>query len=166
MLRSIFAFALIFVSTEALATPKVGDAASFETAVTQNGQSAIGLVSIELMSYDAARGFLQRQTAEFPGSAPEVTEEWMPENEFFSDATIDQLLGKGNSSIGNCAHFNGTLQAITVPAGTFDSCAIPFESAENKGTVWVAKVSLGIVRLDLVSKQNGPSMSSMLKSFR
>ncbi len=153
------ALALLFVSTTAFATPKVGDFAMFDTAISLNGQAVQGTVSVELMNFDAAQGYLQRQTVEFPGRAAEVTEEWMTEDNFLSDETIDMALA-------NCPAAGGTAQTITVPAGTYNTCAIKFDNEQSSGIIWVGKVPFGIVRLDNLTKSNGMVMSSQLKTYR
>lgn len=153
------ALALLFVSVSAYATPKVGDFAMFDTAISLNGQSAVGTVTVELMNFDPAQGYLQRQTVEFPGRAAEVSEDWMSEDSFLTDETI-------NMALSNCPAAGGSYETITVPAGTYNTCAIKFDNEQSQGVIWVGRVSLGIVRLDNLTKANGMVMSSRLKSYR
>jgi hypothetical protein len=158
MIRFILA-SFVFALT-AQATPKLGDYASYDATVTNNGQSFVVRIQRELIREDAANAqFLERQTVELPGQPAEATESWNPADAFLSDAFIAEALGK-------CSENGGALQAVTVPAGTFDTCALPYETDEEMGTAFIAKVPFGLARIDSVRKSDGLTISSLLTQFR
>jgi hypothetical protein len=158
MIRIITALALALVSASAYATPKLGDYAAFDLTATQNGQSAQGTLEQEIVQANGDQ-FLERQTVTFSGQAPEVSDAWKAVSDFLDDNTINAILA-------NCASAGGTAQSITVPAGTYNTCAMNFDSEDSKGTVWITAVPFGVARVDTLIKENGVQVSALLRSFR
>jgi hypothetical protein len=143
----------------AYATPKVGDYAAFDlTITTSSGQTAQGTLEREITQNNGTQ-FLERQVVTVAGQAPQTSENWQDASNFLDDSTIDAILG-------NCAAAGGNPQTISVPAGSYTTCAIDFDNNESKGTVWVGKVSLGVVRIDSFDKANSVTVSGLLRSFR
>jgi hypothetical protein len=160
MIRTLSVLALAMASTSAYATPRLGDYAAFNAVLSLNGQTMQADVQQEIVQHDTSKNeFLERQTVAFSGRSPEVTDSWKAADQFLDDATIEAVLG-------NCAAAGGTAQAITVPAGTFDTCAMPFDNEGSKGIVWIAKVPFGVAKLDQLNKENGLTVAMELRSFR
>jgi hypothetical protein len=158
MIRIVSVLALALVSASAYATPKLGDYAAFDLTASQNGQTAQGSLEQEIVQANGDQ-FLERQTVTFSGQAPEITDNWKPVSEFLDDNTI-------NSIVANCASAGGTAQSITVPAGTYNTCAMNFDSEDSKGTVWITMVPFGVARVDTTIKENGVQVTALLRSFR
>jgi hypothetical protein len=158
MIRFVSVLALALVSASAYATPKLGDFAQFDLTISLDGQSAQGEMVQEIVQANGEK-FLERNTVNIPGQAPEVTENWKPASEFMDDATIDAILA-------NCADAGGSLQNVSVPAGTFTTCALNFDNEESRGTAWVAKVPFGVARLQSTIKANNVTVDALLRSFR
>ncbi len=152
--------ALMFcVQTTAFATPKVGDFAQYQLNI-QNGANSMDLTLIrEILNQDASGNFLVRQIIQLPDGNQQTSENLEGADQFLSDATIDGLLG-------NCASAGGALQTITVPAGSFETCAVPFSNDAETGTAWIGKVSLGLVQIQTTSKEDGTVTNGQLVNFR
>lgn len=160
MIRSAFVLAAALVSVSAYATPRVGDYAAYDVSIALNGQTMQATLQQELVQHDATQNqFLQRQTIDIPGQQQQVEDSWTPASDFLDDATIEAILG-------NCAAANGTPQTITVPAGTFDTCAVKFENEGSTGTAFITKVPFGAARVDSVRKEDGMVINTALKAFR
>ncbi len=158
MIRSLFAL-MALASVSAYATPRVGDYAAYDATINQSGQQYQLVFSHELLQFNSSSNqYLRQQTLTFPGRAPEVTQEWTPADELLTDETINNIMN-------NCSAAGGSLQNITVPAGNFQTCALPFNSDDGgTGTAWITNVPFGFVRLDS-TQSNGVQTSVMLRSF-
>lgn len=135
----------------ATAMPKIGDYSSMN--VTLNS-AAVGTVENELISFDAATNqFTERTTQTIAGnrSVSNVTTSGV------TDALIAQILA-------TCSSQGGTLQTITEPAGTFNTCAAPVNSNGTVGTMWVGAVPFGIVKIDVTN--SGSHIIEDLASFK
>jgi hypothetical protein len=153
----VFQFAL--ASHSALATtPQVGDMVLFDTTLLSEGHSSFGSLQLELIQQDFNGKFLERQTIGIPGRSPQVKEDWKNATDFIDDDSI-------NKTLANCESYNGKRQSILVPAGSFDSCALPVDNDSNSGTIWVARVPLGIIRTESVSKADGTQMTMALRDY-
>ncbi|MGZ3693202.1 MAG: hypothetical protein ACXWQO_03290 [Bdellovibrionota bacterium] len=159
MIRSLIVLGSALFALSAYATPKVGDYALFAATISANGRSIPATIELEILREEGEGKFLQRQTNKIGDQDPQSNDEVKPVDQFISDATIDALLA-------DCAGNGGTLETVTVPAGDFNSCKLPFDNEESTGTAWVSKVPFGLARIDSKSKQNGYLVSSQLKTFR
>ncbi len=158
MIRSLFAL-MALASVSAYATPRVGDYANYDVHANHNGQNIQATLSHELLQFNSSRGqYLRQQTITFPGRSPDVTQEWVPSDDLLSDETINNIMN-------NCAGAGGQLQNINVPAGNFQTCALPFNTDDMRGTAWIARVPFGYVRLDSISS-NGMQQTIQLHNYR
>lgn len=156
---SLLLVSALLMSASAFAMPKAGDSATYDIVVTSGDKTGHGTETDELVQFDSAQNrFLQRTTQQFDGSAPNTSEGWTALDELMDDATADHILAE-------CAGMGGVSQTLQVPAGSFATCALPVNDEEQKttGTVWVAKVPFGYVRLEVVS--GDLTESWVLKSF-
>jgi hypothetical protein len=159
MIRSLLVFSALVFSLSAYASPKVGDYAAYATTLSLNGQTIQADVQRELTQFNASTNqYLERQTTQISGQSPQVNESWTDASNYLDDATIDSVLA-------NCAASGGALQAVSVPAGSFNTCALPFSSDDSSGTAFVAKVPFGVVRLDSVRKSDGMTTQMNLRAF-
>jgi hypothetical protein len=142
------------------ATPKTGDFASYQLNVSSREHNFTVVLDKEILTFDATQNtYLVRQSVVYEGGAPETTEENTPADQFITDEMIDSILA-------NCSSTGGSLQTISVPAGTFNTCAMPIDNETETGTVWITKVPFGFVQLQTTSKADGVQTSATLKSFR
>lgn len=144
---------------EVFATPKVGDFARYTMSRISPGLQTDYSIIQELTDYDSVnRSFLVHREVSYPGGSTEVSNDWASEDSLISDAKIDYLLG-------NCANSGGTLENLIVPCGTFTTCKMPFENEQEKGSIWIAKVPFGAVKMELNTKSDGLSTISILNSY-
>ena len=83
----------------------------------------------------------------------ETQEQQVSEDDLMNGDLVKYLLE-------NCAAQGGKLDKVTVPAGTFDTCALPTQD----GTTWVGDVIFGIVKVENKAS-DGSTMSLQLQSF-
>ncbi len=155
-----FLFVLLaLTSTSAHATPKVGDYAAYDMIFAKGGSRYQIDFSQELLQFNPANNhYFRQETFTLPGLAPDVRQTWLPASDFLSDENISLILN-------NCSSSGGNLQNITVPAGSFQTCAMPHHSEESAGTIWIANVPFGFVRLE-ATYENGVLQTILLQSFR
>ena len=139
MIRSVFVLAAALVSVSAYAMPTVGDYAAYDVVLPNPNKTVISFQQ-ELVAFDATRNeFILRRTQKFPGQAEKVETVPVSTADLLDDATVDSILAY-------CAGAGGTLQTITVPAGTFNTCPIP-QNRDGSKVVYVAKVPFGFARM-------------------
>jgi hypothetical protein len=152
-------FTLVFAALSH-ATPKMGDFASYQLEMSSREHNLSVIIDKEILSFDASQNsYLVRQTMTQEGNPPESLEENTPADQMITDEMIDSILV-------NCGSTGGSLQSVTVPAGTFNTCAMPIDNESESGTVWIAKVPFGFVQLQTTSKSEGVTTRATLRSFR
>ncbi len=150
--------ALSIVSTAALAMPKVGDQALYDLTISKDAQVMQGTLESEITAQDAASGMLTvNRKFTINGNAQSQQEQVQP-NDLPSDGVISQMLV-------SCETTGGTSESVTVPAGTFPTCAIKYNDNGRNGTAWVAAVPFGMVKNESVG-QDGTNVSLTLKSYK
>jgi len=159
-MKVFFALVGILATTAAQATPKVGDFVIYDLKMGLDGQSAEGILQVELADFDASsNAYLEKQLFALNGETPQAMEEWKTADDYLNDQTIDAILA-------NCQDNGGLSQKIQVAAGEFDTCAITFDNEESKGVIWVGKVPFGTVKMEQLRKDNNLSLSTSIKSFK
>lgn len=159
-MKVLFTLVGILAASAAQATPKVGDLVVYDLKMGLDGQSAEGILQVELADFDALKNaYLEKQLFALQGEAPQATEEWKSADDYLNDQTIDAILT-------NCQGNGGLSQKIFVGAGEFDTCAITFDNEESKGVIWIGKVPFGTVKMEQIRKDNNLSLSSSIKSFK
>ncbi len=155
------ATALISHAQDISANPKVGNMVKLDLEVTAaDGKKATAVMTVELKQYDAAgKKWLQARTLELPGKPADTQQGWVPEENLLNDADIQAILT-------DCVKDGGKLEKVTVPAGTFDSCASSFDEEDAVGTVWFAKSVWGIVKQDITEKASKVRTTMALKAQR
>jgi hypothetical protein len=143
LLSGLFAGIFGFLAMNmAHAMPTVGDEVIFSSVRVNTGAVTTGTFEMKLASFNTASGnWSEIQTTTENGVAKTETEQ-VPNSALLTDSSVALLLT-------SCAGMGGALQTVTVPAGTFPTCAIPSNSDFSKGTLWIAKgVVFGIVQED------------------
>ena len=67
--------------------------------------------------------------------------------------------------LANCVDQGGTLETITVPAGTFDTCKFILDDAKSKGAIWVGAVPFGWVKQEILWIPTGNTNIFVLKEI-
>lgn len=149
---------LTLAAVFAEATPAVGDRAVFAMTFTKGSQSLTGKVSYELTAQDKSTdSWTQVVTKDFNGQKQTQVES-VKTSDLLDDATINYLLM-------NCQARGGKLEKISVPAGDFDTCALPISNNEGAGTFWVAKVPFGCAKWTTLRK-DGINVTALLEQYQ
>lgn len=134
-MKALIALALILSSASVFAMPAVGDSATYQI----NTQGMTITQKIELTAYDAGtNSFIQVETTTVQGQQQKATTR-VAADEFMSDESADLMMTYCESQLG------GTLQTITVVAGTFSTCSI-YDPA-SAGQVYMGKVPFGLIKV-------------------
>jgi len=157
-MKTIFVtFAALLVSASAFAMPTIGDHSVFNLSYTQQGNTMTGTLDQSITAFDSASGNYTVHSIVTLGKQNDVQDQQT--NQLLDDATVADILA-------NCANYQGQPQSVTVPAGTFNTCALPNNGNDgSKGTVWVGNVSFGTVKFDQV-KTDGTHIVLELQSFQ
>lgn len=144
------------MATTALAMPKVGDVVNYNFTISQQGQNTNGTVKQTITTF--VNGMYNVETTyEANGQTQVQNNQRKPEN-MIDDATINAVLS-------NCAAYNGKLETVTVPAGTFNTCSIPNNENNQKGDIWFGAVPFGVVKM-ISTNANGRQTYMELTSFQ
>jgi hypothetical protein len=144
------------MTASAFAMPNVGDEAMYAASMTQNGQTQTGTVDFKLMSNDASTNSWSEQITTTVGGQSTVQTNTVTGDELVNDGQVQGILA-------NCAAANGTLQTITVPAGTFNTCELSANDAASgtTGNVWIGEASFGIIQEDMMSADGKHSVMQL-----
>lgn len=131
-------FISLCVSLSALATPAVGDQAVYSGTVTTKNKTMAYELEQSILSQDTTTGKFKMQTkASYNGKSLKKAYPVDQQN-LLSDSAINQQMT-------DCTKNLGTLETITVPAGTFNTCKMKGQG----GHVWIASgIPFGIVKTD------------------
>ena len=149
-MKALFSFALCaLLSNAAMAMPNVGDFAVYEV----NANGMIITQKLELTSYNAASGkFTQVETTSFQGQQQQQTT-LVNGADLPSEALIEQIMAACTTPA-----INGVIETVTVPAGTFSTCA--FSDSQSGMRLNYGSVPFGIIQLD------GPGISAKLLQYK
>jgi hypothetical protein len=132
-MKSLIILSFSLFSTALFAMPAVGDMATYK--VLANGYEII--LKEELVSYNSSTGSFTKVTTSLAFGQESTKSEVVAVADLNTDAELNQLLAYcSNPQIG------GTLETVSVTAGTFNTCAI--SSGSQKANVGV--VPFGLVR--------------------
>lgn len=127
------------LTTAAYAIPAIGDMANYNFAITQQGQNITGTLEQTITSMNS--GLYNVQSTYNVNGQSQVQNDQKKAEDLVSDAMINNILT-------NCASSGGQLASITVPAGAFNTCALPINDGEKTGTIWIGQVAFGVVKMD------------------
>ena len=146
---------VLFAAT-AFAMPTMGGNAVYNVTISQGGQSMQGTLESTITA--ANSGSYTVESKINLGGQSQVQNQQRSEQEMVSDALVGQILG-------NCAQYGGKLETVTVPAGTFNTCALPADPQDGTGFTWVGQVAFGVVKVDTTDTQ-GQKTYAELQSFK
>ncbi len=149
-MKTFLSFALsALLSSAAMAMPNVGDFAVYEV----NANGMLITQKLELTSYNASTGkFTQVETTSFQGQQQQQTT-LVNGADLPSEALIEQIM-----ALCETPTINGVIETVSVPAGTFSSCA--FNDAQSGMRLNYGNVPFGIIKLD------GPGISAKLLQYK
>jgi hypothetical protein len=149
--------ALFLVSSSAFAMPNVGDdAIYFTTQTSAAGETSSGTSEMKLTAYDSTNDVWTLQQTVFTNGTPYSTDHAVSSQQLLTDELVQLLMS-------TCAESGGTPGAVTVPAGTFNACAIYSNNTTCTGTMWIAEVAFGLVKKDC-TQLNGAHIVTELQS--
>lgn len=146
---------VLFTAT-AFAMPAVGDNAVYSLQLSQGGQTISGTLETTITANNA--GTFSIESKIDLGGQKQVQTEQKQANELVSDALIADVMA-------NCSNYGGKIQSVTVPAGTFNACALPAQPQDGTGFTWIAPVAFGVVKVDTTDTQ-GQKTYAELNSFK
>lgn len=157
MKKALILVSVFVMSTAAYAMPNVGDEAMFAVTTTQSGQTLTGTMEFKLMSHDTTTDNWDEQITTSIAGQTSNQDQTLTSSSLLTDLQAQQILA-------SCGSVNGALATITVPAGTFNTCAVPQNNNGETGTVWVADVTFGIVQENLTNSSTGQQITIQLQS--
>lgn len=146
----------VLFTTAAMAMPAIGDNAVYSLQISQGGQSVSGTLETTITANNS--GTFSIESKINLGGQSQVQTEQKSEQEMVSDALIADLMS-------NCANYGGKIESVTVPAGTFNACALPAQPQDGTGFTWIAPVAFGVVKVDMTNPQ-GQKTYAELNSFK
>lgn len=146
----------VLFTTAAMAMPAVGDNAVYSVQISQGGQSVSGTLESTITA--ASAGTFTVESKINLGGQSQVQNETRQAQEMVSDALIADIMT-------NCASYGGKIESVTVPAGNFNSCALPSNPQDGTGFTWIAPVAFGVVKIDTTNTQ-GQRTYGELNSFK
>lgn len=150
------ALLVTLASTAALAMPTVNDAANYDITLTSAGQTLKGTQDRVVTALDSATQlYTVKETVTLNGQT-QVKEVKVTKDKLFSDAAAEQLMS-------SCSAQGGTVQQVTVAAGTLPACAIPYNDSGATGTIYVGKVPFAVIKMEISA--NGQTMTLALRSY-
>ena len=153
-------FASILVtlaSSAALAYPAVGDMTISNGTYTINGQSYPMVVKQEILAR-TAHSFSVRGTFILNGES-QIENQQIESNRLSTRQEVKILLA-------NCGKAEGTLETITVPAGTFETCHFKYVNDQGVSEVWMGDVPFQNVRQIQTSNQDGSVINIALTEYK
>ena len=135
--------------------PSVGDKAVYHVEITQGNVTTSPYdTSTEVTAVDQAASTMTLVTAIIVNGQVIQSQ---------SDTTPISTYTDLSSSVEHCASASGTLEKLTTPAGTFDTCHINQTIAGISENLWYANVPFGLVKS--VTNQNGMQETMILTSL-
>jgi len=145
---------LVFLNAKAAsAMPSVGDWVRYDGIYSAHAFT----LEQTLTEYDtSAQKFKLVETVDF-GQGPKTTESWKALNELASTDMVEYVLA-------HCAEQKGTLERVSVKAGSFDTCKLPTD--DGKGTINAAPVPFAIVKAHIIDAKTGQPVDLELSSYK
>lgn len=148
MKKILFLATCLLASTVSFAMPKLGDKVVYAVILEVNGQKTTGTVEKELASEDKATSLFILRTTENLNGQSNVQEEKVNPQDLPNEETISAMLDQ-------CADMGGLVEAVTVPAGTFEkTCLLEGSNNEKTERHWFAlNVAIfGTVKSEIIEK--------------
>ena len=133
-----------FAVSLAHAMPTIGDDVIFSSVRVNAGAVITGTFEMKLVSFNSGNSgdstsgkWTEKQTTTENGVA-KVQNQQIPGSALLTDSAVALILT-------NCTTMGGTLQTVTVPAGSFPTCAIPIiviSPPEHSGSLKASSLGL------------------------
>ena len=151
-MKILLTFATLLFAATVQATPAVGDYSNFALTLTQGTASAKGTYEISINSL-RSDGYVMATVVTISGQPAQRSESVVPTTDLMTDATIASVLS-------DCASYGGQSQQITVPAGTFATCALAIDG----GTAWLGQAPFGVIK-QVQKQSDGSDLVLELNNF-
>jgi hypothetical protein len=148
---------VLVMSTSAYAMPNVGDDAIYAVTSTLAGQTQAGNIEFTLMGQDPTTNTWSEQITTVIGGQTSTQMQSVSSQELMTDAQAQSILA-------NCTAVGGIPAAVTVPGGSFNTCAVPATNGQATGTVWVSDITFGIVQEEMTNTTTGQLIVMQLQS--
>lgn len=135
-MKLMVSLAVLAFSVVASAYPALKDTATFNGLYEGGGGGSMNFTQkLEIVGQNGTK-FVVRSTLSLPNGQTQTQDQSLEGSDLLSPDTVNMILAQ-------CSQAGGALESLTVPAGTFQTCAIP---QERGGKVWVGDVVFGIVK--------------------
>jgi hypothetical protein len=140
-MRLVTALLIVLFSATTFAMPSVNDEATYDMTISMLGQNMKGTSNVKLVAYDAAtKQFTQVTTITMEGQAPQTQNVQIQADKLPSDESV-------NDVVSTCQTKGGTVEKVTVPAGTFNTCKMAAQDPQfGAGTSNIGNVPFGMVQ--------------------
>lgn len=154
-MKKAFLFTLVQLGVSvALAYPMVGDKVEFKATKVEDQVTTEMTGSLEVVGYDeATKKWSVKKTWVKDGVERSETKETM---KMFTPEMAQQVLT-------NCVSKGGTLEDVTVVAGTYASCKMQKVEDDDTKTIWWADVPFGVVKM-METEDDGDTKTAELTS--
>jgi hypothetical protein len=152
-MKSFLTLVVLALSSVSFATPAVKDQVTFKGVFAGGGGGTIDFQQTLEITGFANEQWLVRSTLLVNGQN-RVEDIQVGKADLMDDAQLKMI-------IENCAQMGGTSESLTVPAGSFLTCAV---DQERGGKVWLGEVPFGIVKQVSVDEEEN-TITTELSSF-
>lgn len=158
--RLLMAAPLLMATSIAFAYPKVGDKAQYKGTLTQGTTPATELVVDKevLLFNDLAKKWIVKVDETMNGSTKTELVD-VDDAKMYTPAMYQQVMAQ-------CVAKGGTVEAITTPAGNFNTChGKMMEPDGDWKEAWIGDVPFGIVKMNKFDAEDNETISVELQSF-
>jgi hypothetical protein len=161
-MKSVFFLSVLAISLapSAMATPVVGDSASYDITIVQNGQSTAVDAVDAVQSLDTANDqFTSQMTLSENGQVVQQQNE----TDSLSQATqLEGVVSFCSSFTQNGAYDTATVEQVTVPAGTFTACHV---TKAKQMDIFLGDVPFSIIKA-MQWNTDGSTVAYSLTAFK
>lgn len=156
-MKSFLALAILAVSSIAAAYPALHDKVEFVGTYEGGGGGSITYgLNLEIVnSLNNGTEFVVRATTALPNGRVQSQDDTYKATDLLSQVQVTEILA-------SCTQAGGKIEAVVVPAGTIQACAIP---QERGGMVWIGDVTFGIVKQISIDEEENKNTIE-LKAFQ
>ena len=149
-IKSAAIFTIALCSSLAIAKPSIGDMATFNVIVKNQGETNVVTLGQTITSFNEST----RQWAVSETVNANSTEVMRAEDELLGRDEIQGILE-------NCVAYEGALESIQVPAGTFNACKLNIGAEGQPSYAWIGEVGLGVIKFDISDNQGNQSVGQL-----
>lgn len=152
---------VLFLAANAQASmPSVNDVSHLVGTYTSQGKTLPTDLKLSVLSFDAAsQTYMVQQVYSLAGSVAQDEQKPTSAAEMISDAFINDVLT-------NCMSYGGTIEQITVAAGSFQTCRLTSNDSSSSSITWVGYVPFGIVKAEIHAADGSYDMTFDLADYQ